>query len=436
MNKPDTSWVQRTQHSYPPLSATIAYLDRCRGVKHDWTSAADMFAPCKGIQCALEEVTSGNQKLSPPSVDSAPTHASDALLDAIIDYFVRGGMHTSRDRIFVSNSSFDIMQDIFTMESYHGGVLLPAPTFGHVATMARDCGRDVQILKTVREDEGKITADTLEEALKLHKPAFLILTNPVNPTGAIYSKEELEALATVLKRYDVLTISDEIFHDMVLSDTKKPCSLAAVEAMQDKVVTLNGVGKSRGLASEMSVSFCDAPPTIVQDLIAKDVAVPPLHHQEVAAQALLDTEENCNHMQTVTGACRENIASIHQHITRLNAVLRQQCGETITIAPLIAEPDATNLLVLNCKGLRGCRVDGKPLKTDVDVAEFFRDHAGVAMVPMQGFFMNGDAMMLRMSVSHAPETLQAGFDAMIQACQHHLQKPLACVKHSAVGHMR
>ena len=158
-------------------------------------------------------------------------------------------------------------------------VLIPAPYWVSYPEMVRLAGAEPVALATTAEDEYRVSARTLEEAIN-ENTRMIILCSPSNPTGSVYPRGELEALAEVLRRHeDVFVISDEIY-EKVIYDAEH-VSLAALPGMKDRTITVNGFSKAYAMtgwrlgylaaetpivkaAAKIQSQFTSAPSTITQ----------------------------------------------------------------------------------------------------------------------------------------------------------------------------
>jgi aspartate aminotransferase/aspartate/glutamate/aspartate-prephenate aminotransferase len=121
-------------------------------------------------------------------------------------------------------------------------VLIPAPYWVSYPEMARFAGAEPRIVSASVENEYRLTPEQLDEAIT-DRTRMFILCSPSNPTGSVYSREELEALADVLRQYpDVYVMSDEIY-EYVLFDDAEHVSFASLPGMKDRTITINGFSK-------------------------------------------------------------------------------------------------------------------------------------------------------------------------------------------------
>lgn len=121
-------------------------------------------------------------------------------------------------------------------------VVIPAPYWTSYPEMVRMVGAEPYIVETKAENSWKMTAEEFEEALS-GRTRMVILNSPNNPTGAVYSKEELEALAEVALAEDVIILSDEIYEKLIYND-KSHVSIASLsEEIRNLTITVNGFSK-------------------------------------------------------------------------------------------------------------------------------------------------------------------------------------------------
>jgi aspartate aminotransferase/aspartate/glutamate/aspartate-prephenate aminotransferase len=120
-------------------------------------------------------------------------------------------------------------------------VLIPAPYWVSYPEMARFAGAEPSVVKTSVEDEYKLSPEQLEASIT-DRTRMLILCSPSNPTGAVYTPDELSALADVLRRHeDVLVLSDEIYEYVLYG--AEHVAFATLPGMKDRTITVNGFSK-------------------------------------------------------------------------------------------------------------------------------------------------------------------------------------------------
>ena len=122
-------------------------------------------------------------------------------------------------------------------------VIIPAPYWVTYPELVKYAGGKSVIVNTDDRNGFKITAMQLKAATTNHIK-MLILTTPSNPTGAVYSKSELEALAEVLKGTNIIVVSDEMYEKLVFGETTFTSVASISDDMYDRTVTVNGLSKA------------------------------------------------------------------------------------------------------------------------------------------------------------------------------------------------
>jgi aspartate aminotransferase len=147
------------------------------------------------------------------------------------------------NQIIVNNGAKHTLFNLFSATIENGAeVIIPAPYWVTYPELVTYCGGVPVAIETDESSNFKITADQLKAAIT-PKTKMLILTTPSNPTGAVYSKEELLAIGEVLKGTDIIVASDEMYEKLIYNG--EFTSAAAVsDDMFERTVTINGLSKS------------------------------------------------------------------------------------------------------------------------------------------------------------------------------------------------
>ena len=170
------------------------------------------------------------------------------LLEAVANKLKReNGLTYATNQIQTNNGAKHSLFNLFQALIDEGDeVIIPAPYWVTYPELVKYAGGTSVIIDTTDESGFKITAEQLKEALT-PKTKLLVLTSPSNPTGAVYSKEELEALAEVLKDTKVVVASDEMYEKLVFGDTKFVATASISDDMFERTVTINGLSKSAAM---------------------------------------------------------------------------------------------------------------------------------------------------------------------------------------------
>lgn len=225
-------------------SATLAMAAKTRELKAEGKDIIGLslgepdFDPPEFIkQAAIEAIHQAYHSYSP--VDGYAD-----LKQAISDKFNRDNrLEYKLNQIVVSTGAKQSLANIAMVMLNPGDeVILPAPywvSYSDIVKIAE--GTPVEVLAGI-ESDFKITPQQLEAAIT-DKTKLMIFSSPCNPTGSVYSREELETLADVLKKYpNIYVVSDEIYEHINFTGHHE--SIAAIPGMYDRTITVNGVSKA------------------------------------------------------------------------------------------------------------------------------------------------------------------------------------------------
>ncbi len=167
------------------------------------------------------------------------------LLQAIADKLNReNGLSYSPKDIITSNGAKQSLFNLFAAVIDEGDeVIIPAPYWVTYPELARLNGGVVVEPKTDESTGFKLTADELK-SLITPKTKMIVLTSPSNPTGSVYTKEELTAIGEVLKGTNIIVASDEMYEKLVYEGKKFTSAAAISDDMYARTVTINGLSKS------------------------------------------------------------------------------------------------------------------------------------------------------------------------------------------------
>jgi len=164
---------------------------------------------------------------------------------AIVDKLQRDhGLKYNKDEVIVSNGAKHSLFNLFQCLVDAGDeVIIPAPYWVTYPDQVKFSDGVPVFIETDDSTNFKITPEQLKAAIT-DKTKILLLNTPSNPTGGVYSKEELVALAEVLKGTDILVLSDEMY-EKIMYDGKKFTSVASIsDDMFQRTVTINGISKA------------------------------------------------------------------------------------------------------------------------------------------------------------------------------------------------
>ena len=245
------------------LSATLAMAAKARELKaqgKDIISLSlgepDFAVPDFVKKAAIEAIEQNYNKYSP--VDGYLE-----LKEAICEKFKKdNGLTYTPSQVIVSTGAKQCLSNVALVMLNPGDeVILPTPYWVSYSDITKIAGGVPVELPTSLETNFKITPEQLEKAIT-PRTKMIWLSNPGNPSGMIYSKEDLEALAEVLRRHpNIFFLADEIYEH--INYTGMPTSMASIEGMYERTITVNGLSKAFAMPG-WRMGYMGAPEWIVK----------------------------------------------------------------------------------------------------------------------------------------------------------------------------
>ena len=171
--------------------------------------------------------------------------------------------YSPKDELLITvGGSEGIDAAIRALVGYGDEVIIPQPSFVCYEPIVRLAGGIPVIVELKAENEFRLTADELRAAIT-DKTKLLVFPFPCNPTGAIMEKNDLEAIAEVLRGTDICVLSDEIYSELTYGDTKH-VSIATLDGMKERTVLINGFSKTYSMTGWRMGYACGPAPIIAQ----------------------------------------------------------------------------------------------------------------------------------------------------------------------------
>lgn len=273
-------------------------------------------------------------------------------------------------------------------------VILPAPYWLSYDEMIRMVGGVSVIVNAPEAQNFKITAQQLESAVT-DKTKALILNNPSNPTGMLYSREELTALTDVCVKHDLYIISDEIYFKL-LYDGRTFTSVASLgDAVKERTIIINGVSKSYAMTG-WRVGYAAAPANIAKvmsNFLSHSTGAPSTISQWAAVEALEGPQDTIEAMRKVFEERRNYI------VERMNKIPGVSC----------IVPEGAFYVMMNIEQLKGKTLGGIAIHNSDDFAMAFLEKELVAVVPCSGF---GAPDFVRWTYATSMENIKEGLDRL------------------------
>ena len=311
------------------------------------------------------------------------------LRNAIVEKLKRdNNVHVDASQILVSNgakhSIFNALQAICNKGDE---VIIPAPFWVSYPEMVNLVDGVPIILKTSEKTDIKISASQLKRAIT-KKTKALILCSPSNPTGSVYTPEELKAIAAVIEHSGIFVIADEIY-EKVIYDGAVHFSLGSIPAIKDLVITVNGVSKAYSMTG-WRIGFLAGAKAVVdaaEKVQSQVTSGPNSIAQKAALAAFTGSDEEVKKMTTEFKCRREYI---HSALTAIPGITSTKPGGAFYLFP-------------NVSAFYGKSYNGFKIKNSDDIAQFLIKEAQVVTVPGSGFGANNN---IRLSYACSMEDLE------------------------------
>lgn len=295
--------------------------------------------------------------------------------------------YTTSEILVSSGAKQSVCNTVMALVNDGEEVIIPAPYWVSYPQMVKLAGGTPVIVNAGFEQNFKMTPEQLEAAIT-PKTRMLILCSPSNPTGSVYTKDELEALAKVIKRHDDLfVLADEIYEH--INYVGKHESIAQFPGMKERTIIVNGVSKAYAMTG-WRIGFIAAPEWIVKgcNKLQGQYTSGPCSVSQKAAEAAYTTSQECvETMRKAFERRRDLIVKLAKEIPGLEV----NC------------PQGAFYLFPKCSGFYGKSYEGKTINNSTDLAMFLLEEGHVATVGGDAF---GDPECFRMSYATSDDNIR------------------------------
>ncbi len=273
-------------------------------------------------------------------------------------------------------------------------IIIAAPFWVSYYEMVKMTGGTPVIVQASEAQQFKITAQQLEAAITENTKALMI-NNPSNPTGMIYSREELQAIADVCVKHDLYIIADEIYYKLIYDGIEFTSIASLGEDVKERTLLVNGVSKSYAMTG-WRVGYCAANKQLAKimgNFLSHSTGAPSTISQWASVEAINGPQEGIEEMRKAFEARRNYI------VERMNSIPGVSC----------IMPNGAFYVMMNIEKLIGRTLGGKLIENDDDFAVAFLEKALVATVPCSGF---GIKNFVRWSYASSMENIKEGLDRL------------------------
>ena len=263
-------------------------------------------------------------------------------------------------------------------------VLIPQPSYVSYEPCCVLANGTPVIIELQAENEFRLTAEELEAAIT-PKTKLLVLPFPNNPTGAIMTKEDLEAIAKVIEKYDLYVLSDEIYSELTYAE--KHVSIASLPGMKERTILINGFSKSHSMTG-WRLGYACGPEVIIKQMLKIHqfaIMCAPTTSQYAAVEAMRNGDEDVAKM-------REEYNIRRKYLLRRFKEMGMECFEALGA-----------FYVFPCIKQYGMTSD--------EFATQLLKKKKVCVVPGTAFGNSGEGF-LRISYAYSLENLKIALDRM------------------------
>ncbi|MDA1197704.1 MAG: pyridoxal phosphate-dependent aminotransferase [Proteobacteria bacterium] len=339
---------------------------------------------------AIEAIKRGDTKYT--AVDGTP-----ALKKAIQSKFLRENkLSYELDEITVGTGGKQVLYNTFMATMNKGDeVIIPAPYWVSYPDMVLLAGGSPKIVECSETEEFKLTPTKLQKAIS-KKTKWFILNSPSNPTGACYSKKEIEDLGKVLiKNKHVYILSDDIYEHIVF-DNFNFFTIGQIKELKSRTITMNGVSKSYSMTG-WRIGYAGGPKEIIKAIakIQSQSTTNPSSISQAAAVEALNGPQDFIKIRSDSFKERRDFV-----VRELNNIKGISC----------LNPDGAFYVFPSCKKILSKKTK---LKTDQEFVEKLLEQTGVAVVQGSAFGLDG---YFRISYATSMENLKKAIERIKSFC--------------------
>lgn len=347
----------------------------------------DFNTPDNICKAAVDAIGAGFTKYTPAS-------GTAELKKAISQKFKSfNNLDYAENQIVVSNGGKHSLSNIFDVILNPGDeVIIPAPYWLSYPEMVKLSDGVPVFIYGDKTNGYKVTAQQIQNAIT-HKTKALVLNTPSNPTGAVYSKDELLAIADVVVKNDIFVVSDEMYEYLVYTD-EKPVSIASLgKEIYEHTITCSGLSKSYAMTG-WRIGYTGSSAEIAKLMGAIQshaTSNPNSIAQKAAYEALTGPQDFLDDMKKEFNARREYM------FRRVSDMSYLDCEE----------PAGAFYVFVDASDVVGREYNGKKLGSAADIASVLLEDYSTAVVPCADF---GFPNHFRLSYAISMEQIEKGLD--------------------------
>ena len=355
----------------------------------------DFDTPDNIKQAAIKAIKDGDTKYT--AVDGTP-----ALKKAIVEKFKKeNNLDYTTDQITVGAGGKHVIYNAMMATLNDGDeVIIPAPYWVSYPDIVLLAGGKPVVMECDEKQGFKINPSDLEK-FNTPKTKWIILNSPSNPTGACYSENDIKAIAAVLEKHKHIYILSDDIYEHVTYEGFKFFTIAQIESLKDRVLTMNGVSKAYSMTG-WRIGYAAGPKDIVKAIAkiqSQSTTNPSSISQAASVEALSGTQDFIKKRADSFQERRDFVVKSLNDIDGINCL----------------NPDGAFYVFPSCKGLIGKKdPNGKEIKSDTDFVQSLLENSGIAVVQGSAFGLEG---FFRISYATSMENLKKALEKISSFCK-------------------
>jgi aspartate aminotransferase len=305
------------------------------------------------------------------------------------------GLDCSPEQVIVSNGAkHSIHNALAAIVGPGDEVIIPTPYWVSYSDLVQMTGAQSVLVRTTRDSGFKMTPAQLRAALT-PRSRLIMLNSPCNPTGTVYSRSELEALADVILETDVAVLSDEIYELLVFGDHEATCFATLRPGLAQRTITISGCSKTYAMTG-WRMGWTVGPAPVIQAMgnVQSQEAGCPSSITQYAALAALQGDQDCVEQMR------------REFEVRRDLVCKQLAAMPGVVCPI---PGGAFYAFFDIAAHFGRTLGGKKISNSVDFCQAALETAHVNLVPGSAFGAEG---YVRLSFAANRELLSGGLDCL------------------------
>lgn len=259
------------------------------------------------------------RKMDKKVISYGPSKGDPALVKQIQKYYKEWNMDYAEENIYITAGGSEALEmAILTLCDPGDEILVFEPYYANYTSFAKIAGASVRAVPTSAENGYRLPDEETIEKYVTDKTRLILLTNPGNPTGVVYNKDEMDRIASIVKKHDIALIADEVYREFVYDGAYT--SFGTYKDIEDNVIIIDSVSKRySACGARIGCLICKNPKftTEINKLCQARLCVPDV--EQVGAAALYDTPSS--YLQEVNKEYKKRRDTIAAGLAKLPGVI-------------------------------------------------------------------------------------------------------------------